>query len=156
MHARRASAPQIRVSSYVPCHLHVSRLLSCLSLQLWTSTPRILAPRLAISAPWFELRVHFSKSFQKGHICEILSPKGPKGKKSRYRRHILVADSCLINMLISSIASGHDTLACCIHSQRCVMAMTSTSAACIDRVTKANPNNARHFLRQTEICLACK
>jgi hypothetical protein len=28
-----------------------------------------------------ELRVHFSKSFQKGHICEILSPKGSKGKK---------------------------------------------------------------------------
>jgi hypothetical protein len=28
-----------------------------------------------------ELRVHFSKSFQKGHICEILSPKGSEGKK---------------------------------------------------------------------------
>jgi hypothetical protein len=29
-----------------------------------------------------ELRVHFLKSFQEGRICEILSQKGPKTKKS--------------------------------------------------------------------------
>jgi hypothetical protein len=33
-----------------------------------------------------ELRVHFSKSFQKGHICEILSPKGSEGKKKSLSR----------------------------------------------------------------------
>jgi hypothetical protein len=28
-----------------------------------------------------EVRVHFLKSFQKGHICENLFKKGPKNKK---------------------------------------------------------------------------
>jgi hypothetical protein len=93
MHARRASAPQMRASSsapqittssYVPCHLHVSRLLSRLSLQLWTSTPRILAPRRAISAPWFtapSLGSIFRNLSKRGIFVKFFPQKGQKAKK---------------------------------------------------------------------------
>jgi hypothetical protein len=86
MHARRASAPQITAPSYVPCHLYVSRLLSCLPLQLWTSMPRILAPRRAISAPWFtasSLGSIFRNLSKRGIFVRFFPQKGQKAKKKK-------------------------------------------------------------------------
>jgi hypothetical protein len=40
-----------------------------------------VASNLGAAVHGAELRVHFLKSFQEGHICEILSQKGPKNKK---------------------------------------------------------------------------
>jgi hypothetical protein len=45
--------------------------------------------KLGVTVHGAEVRVHFLKSFQKGHICEILSKKGPKGKKDEVLRVLL-------------------------------------------------------------------
>jgi hypothetical protein len=91
MHARRASAPQdaelgatyhgAELRAMSPSRQSIIVTFVATTIDLDATDLGAETCSLGAMVHGTELRVYFPKSFQKRHICEILSPKGPKGKK---------------------------------------------------------------------------